>query len=294
MRGLSGISRRLSRHLAGLVLLVALAAAAAPQLEQARELYKRTDYAAALKLLLPLAQKDAATYHLIGMCYYMQGDPRKASDYFQKAVALKPGDSDYFLWLGRAFGRRAETSSFLTAPGYAGRARDNFEIAVRLNPRNLEAVSDLFEYYLDAPGLLGGGLDKAAALALRMGQVDPAEGHWALARVAEKRKELQTAEDQFRRAVDLAPRQAGRMIDLARFLAKAGRYQESDEAFRRAESVAPGSPKVMFAQASTYITTGRHLDLAKKLLKQYLQAQLTPDDPPRKEAERLLRQVSTS
>jgi tetratricopeptide (TPR) repeat protein len=293
MRGLAGISRRLSRHLAGLVLAAGLAAAAPPQLERAQELYQRTDYDAALKLLLP-AQKDAATYHLIGICYYMQGDPKRASDYFEKAVALKPGESDYSLWLGRAFGRRAETSSFLTAPGYAARARDNFETAVRLNPRNLEAVSDLFEYYLDAPGLLGGGLDKAAALALRMGEADQAEGHWALARVAEKRKELRTAEDQFRRAVDLAPRQAGRMIDLARFLAKAGRYQESDEAFRRAESVAPDSPKVMFAQASTYITTGRHLDRAKTLLKRYLQAQLTPDDPPRKEAERLLRQVSAS
>jgi Tfp pilus assembly protein PilF len=277
-----------------MVLVATLTAAAAPPVDTARELYKRTDYDAALKLLLPLAQKDAATDHLIGMCYYMQGDPRKAADFFEKAVALKPGESDYSLWLGRAFGRRAETSSFLTAPGYAAKARDYFQIAVRLNPHNLEAVSDLFEYYLDAPGLLGGGLDKAEALAVRMGEVDQAEGHWALARVAEKRKELQTAEEQFRRAVDLAPRQAGRMIDLARFLANSGRYQESDEAFRRAEAVAPGSPKVMFAQASTYIATGRHLDLAKKLLKRYLQAELTPDDPPRKEAERLLRRVSAS
>ena len=294
MRGLGGISRTLTRCLAGLALAATLAAAAAPQLESAQALYRRTDYDAALNLLLPLAPKDAATHHLIGMCYYMQGDPRKAADFFQKAVALKPGESDYSMWLGRAFGRRAETSSFLTAPGYAAKARDNFEVAVRLNPHNLEAVSDLFEYYLDAPGLLGGGLDKATALAVRMGEVDSAESHWALARVAEKRKELQTAEAQFRRAVDLAPRQAGRMVDLARFLAKAGRYQESDEAFQRAEAVAPSSPRVMFAQASTYITCGRHLDLAKKLLKRYLQAQLTPDDPPRKEAERLLRQVSAS
>ena len=82
--------------------------------------------------------------------------------------------------------------------------------------------------------------------------------------------------------------------DLAKMLAKAGRYQESDEAFRRAESIAPGSPRILFARAWVYITTGRNLGLAKQLLKQYLESALTPDDPPRKEAERLLRQVSAS
>jgi tetratricopeptide (TPR) repeat protein len=279
--------------LAGLAAVVSLAVAAAPA-DQARELYLRTDYEAALKLLRPLPQKDAADYHLIGMCYYMQGDPRKAGDFFQKAVELRPGESDYHLWLGRAFGRRAETSSFLTAPGYASKARDSFERAVQLDPKNMEAVSDLFEYYLDAPGFLGGGLDRAAKLAAHMAEVNPAEGHWAQARLAEKRKQDRTAEEHLRRAIDLAPRQAGRLLDLAKLLAKTGRYQESDEAFRRAESIAPGSPRILFARASVYIQTGRNLGLAKQLLRQYLDSPLTPDDPPRKEAERLLRQVPAS
>jgi len=293
MGAVSGISRRLSCSLSGLVLAAALAAAASP-LDQARELYLRTDYEAALKLLRALPQKDAAIYHLVGMCYYMQGDPKKAGDFFQKAVELRPGESDYRLWLGRAFGRRAETSSFLTAPGYAAKARDSFEKAVQLDPHNMEAISDLFEYYLDAPGFLGGGLDRAARLAAHMAEVNPAEGHWAQARLAEKRKEDRTAEEHLRRAIDLAPRQAGRLLDLAKLLAKAGRYQESDEAFRRAESIAPGSPRILFARASVYIQTGRNLGLAKQLLRQYLESPLTPDDPPRKEAEHLLRQVSAS
>ena len=292
--GLVGrISHRLGYSLVGLVLTAVLAVAAAP-FDQALELYHRTDYDAALKILRPLHQQDAATYHLIGMCYYMQGDPKKAGDFFEKALELRPGESEYHLWLGRAFGRRAETSSFLTAPGYASKARDSFEKAVKLDPRNMEAISDLFEYYLEAPGFLGGGLDRAAKLAAHMAEVNPAEGHWAQSRLAEKRKEDRTAEEQLRRAIDLAPRQAGRVVDLAKLLAKAGRYQESEEAFRRAESLAPGSPRVLFAHASVYIQTRRNLDQAKQLLRQYLDSSLTPDDPPRKEAERLLRQVSAS
>jgi Flp pilus assembly protein TadD len=278
----------------GLLVPVSSALAARPELDRARELYQRTEYDAALRVLAPLPQKDGPVYALIGQCYYMEGDPKKASDNFEKAVSLNPNDSDYSLWLGRAFGRRAETSTFVTAPAYATKARDAFERAVQLNPGNLEAISDLFEYYLEAPGFLGGGLDKAATLAGRMEKLSPAEGAWAQARLAEKRKEFATAEQHLRRATDLAPRQVGRVIDLASFLAKTGRYQESDEAFRQAQSIAPDSPKVMFARASTYIQTGRNLGLARLLLKRYLDAPLTPDDPPRREAEQLLRQVSST
>jgi tetratricopeptide (TPR) repeat protein len=275
-------------------LAASAAAAEAPLLERARELYNRTEYEAALKVLASVAHKDSAFYLLRGQCYYMQGDARTASELFVKAVELEPANSDRRMWLGRAYGRRAETSSFLTAPGYATKARDNFEKAVQLSPRNMEAISDLFEYYMDAPGFLGGGLDKAAALARRIGELNPAEGHWAQARLAETRKEYRTAEQQFRSAADLAPRQIGRVIDLAKFLAKAGRYQESEEAFRRAEKIDPNAPKLLFERASTYIRTGRNLELARKLLKRYLEASLTPDDPPREQAEKLLRSASSS
>ena len=89
------------------------------------------------------------------------------------------------------------------------------------------------------------------------------------------------------------PKQAGRLLDLAKFLAKQGRFQESDQAFQAAEKVEPNSPKVMFAKADTYIHNGRNLDTARKLLRQYLSATLTPDDPPRAQAEKLLKQAGS-
>jgi tetratricopeptide (TPR) repeat protein len=284
----------LPMRILALLLALSVSSFAATPVARARDLYNRTEYRSALKLLAPLQDKDAAAYLLMGQCYYMQGDPKNASNMFQKAVDLAPGSSEARLWLGRAYGRRAETSSFITAPSYASKARQNFEKAVELDPANLEAISDLFEYYLDAPGFLGGGLDKAAALAQRIQSLNPAEFYWAQARLAEKQKEFQTAEQQLRRASDLAPRQIGRVIDLAKFLAKVGRYQESEEAFQRAAKIDPDSPQLLFERARTYIRTGRNLETARALLRKYLAAHLTPDDPPRKEAERLLKSVSSS
>lgn len=281
------------RPLVGFILGLAPLLAAAPgEFQKAEKLYSYTDYDGSLKLLLPLREKTPEVYELIGKNYYMEGDFKKATDFLEKAVAARPGDSEYVLWLGRDYGRRAETSSPFTALGNAAKARQYFEKAVQLDPQNLEALNDLFEYYLEAPGFLGGGLDKAANLIARISELDAAEGHYAQARIAERHKEWGTAEYHLRHAADAAPQQVGRLIDLARFLAKQGRFQESEQSFERAAKIAPNSPKLLYARADTYIRNGRNLETARKLLEEYLRADLTPDDPPRSDAEKLLRQVS--
>jgi Flp pilus assembly protein TadD len=262
--------------------------------EQGRRLYDSADFQGSLQLLLQIPQKDDGVYELIGRNHYMLGDYKKATQAFQAAVAAQPANSDHYLWLGRAFGRRAEQSSPFTAPAYAGKARQNFEKAVELNPRNLEALSDLFEYYLEAPGFLGGGLDKATLLVTKIAGLDPVEAHYAQYKLAEKKGDSALAEQELRRAAAMAPEQPGRAIDLARFLARQGRYTESEQFFHSAEKACPNQPKVLFERADTYIRARRNLDVARELLKRYLAAELSPDDPPRHEAEKLLRQASRS
>ncbi len=268
--------------------------AASPDLVRASKLYRATDYDAVLGTLsaIPESGRDAETNLLIGKSLFMKGEFAKATASFERAVQQEPAKSDSFLWLGRAYGRRAETSSFITAPGYASKARQNFEKAVQLNPHNGEAVNDLFEYYKEAPGFLGGGLDKAQKLLDEIKGIDPAEYHFAMAQLAEKKKEYSVAEQQLRKALEMAPRQVGRVIDLAKFLAKRGRYSESDSLFQQAETIAPDEPKVLFARAASYIKANRNLEEARKLLKRYIDSPLTPDNPPREAALKLLAKAS--
>jgi Flp pilus assembly protein TadD len=262
-------------------------------LTRAEQLYRHTEYAAAIRLLSEETVKDAPVNELLGQSYFMSGDYKKATEYFEKAAAVEPENSVYQAWLGRVYGRRAETAFALNAIGWASKSRNCLEKAVKLDPRNWDAIDDLFDFYLQAPGFMGGGLDRAEKLAEIIGSRDPAEGAYDRARIAEGRKEYSSAESHFRRAAELAPHQVGRLLDLAKFFAKHGRYEESDRTFVEAEKVAPDAPKVLFAEASTYIKTNRNVDCAKVLLKKYLNASnLTPDDPPRSEAEKLLRKVS--
>jgi tetratricopeptide (TPR) repeat protein len=224
----------------------------------------------------------------------MQGQYKRASEALEKALHQDPENSVAALWLGRAYGRRAETSSPFTAPGHASKARQYFERSVELNSRNLEAMSDLLEYYLEAPGFLGGGLDKAESLAGQVAEVDAAEGHWAQARIAEKRKQFRSAEEQLRRAIDASPERIGRFIDLARFLAKQGRFLEADQNIARAEKIAPNSPKLIYAKADLYVKDSRNLEVAKHLLKRYMNMPLSPEDPPRSDAAKLLKQAEAA
>jgi len=265
--------------------------AAGPELDRARKLYNLTDFDQSLKVLQAATQKDASVYQLMGRDYYMLAEYKKAAESLEKAVAADPGNSESALWLARAYGRRAETSNPISAAGQASKARQFFEKAVRLDPQNLDALNDLFDYYLEAPGFLGGGFDKAEAAAVRIAAISQAEGYAAQAKLAERHKEFGSAEAQLHRAIEAAPQQIGKLIELARLLAKQGRFQESDQTVARAEQVAPGSPRLLYATADLYIKSGRHLDLARTLLERYLACQLTPDDPSRSDAEKLLRKA---
>ena len=85
--------------------------------------------------------------------------------WFEKALLLDERNSEYHLWLGRAYGHEAERSAVFRQPLLALKVKEHFEKAVELNPDNLEARADLQEYYEKAPVFLGGGMEKARAQA---------------------------------------------------------------------------------------------------------------------------------
>jgi Flp pilus assembly protein TadD len=273
------------------LLLVAGVAAAGPELERARLLYERTDYVGSVRVIEALKEPGGAGWNLLGRNHFMLGDYKKASEALERATALEPLVSDHWLWLGRTYGRRAELASVFTAPGYASKTRQYLERAVSLDARNIEALNDLFEYYVQAPGFLGGGLDKAQGLIEKIAAADPVERYWASARLAEQKKDFNTAEAQLRRGMELAPRQIGRVVDLAKFLARRGRTQESEVIFEQARKMDSNSPTYLWERANLLIEQNRNLGEARRLLEQYMSVKVKPDDDHKTEARRLLARI---
>jgi predicted Zn-dependent protease len=278
-----------SLAIAGIFLTCALPAFSG-DLSRAEELYNRAQYSASVSLLDAHA-KDASSLFLLGRDHYMLGEFKKASGFLQRATAVQPQSSQFWDWLGRAYGKQAEIANPLSAMSLASKARQAFERAVEANDKDTEALSDLFDYYLEAPGILGGGYAKAESVAEKMSKADPAEGFFEQAELAQKRRQFQTAESELRRSVALGPNETGHLVALAKLLAKEGHAAESDAMFRKAEDSDPNAAGVWFARADTLIKEKRNLPEAKALLQKYVAAPITSNDPPRQEAFDLLKQV---
>src|SRR5271167_2563411 len=159
------------------------------------------DAIASLQHRINSAPKDAESYNLLCRAFFTLSDWDRGISACEKAVSLAPENAQYHLWLGRIYGEKADHGGIWSAAGLAKRVRNEFETAVRLDPDSAEARTDLAEFYLEAPGIVGGGRDKAEAQAQKLATMDPVRAGWVKARLAEKNKDLASAENQYRAAI---------------------------------------------------------------------------------------------
>jgi len=212
----------------------------------------------------------------------------------QKAVDLDEENSDYHMWLGRALGEKANRASFLSAFSLAKKTRMQFEQAVRLNPRNASALADLGEFYRSAPGVVGGGLDKAESVALELDRVDPARAHELRGRIAEERKDYGTAEREYKQAIAYSPHPAFRWTTLADLYRRRQRWTEMDAAIESCMKAAEHDKQAgvpLFDAASILLEANQNLPLAAKMYEEYLASPAKTEEAPAFVAETRLARV---
>lgn len=231
---------------------------------------------------------DAQLYNLLCRAYFALGNWDTGIQNCEKAVALEPKSSQYHLWLGRIYGEKADRVSFWSAASMAKKVRGEFETAVQLDPGNVEARTDLAEFYLEAPGIVGGGKDKAIAQAQSIARQDPAKANWVLGRIAEKKKDYATAEQNYRAAIEASHGSAESWLNLALFYRNRQRLDEMEGAIRQATSVESGHSEVLVDSAETLNRTGRNIPSAIQLLKRYLASNATVEQAPAFKAHYLL------
>jgi tetratricopeptide (TPR) repeat protein len=223
---------------------------------------------------------NADAYNLLCRAYLMADKWDPAISACERAVNLDPENSQYHLWLGRGYGQKAEHVGPFTAAHIAGQVRNEFEAAVRLNPRSVEARDDLADFYLEAPWLVGGGQDKAAAQASEIQKLEPAQADLLRARIAEKKKDFATAETEIKQAIQDSRGAAGPWIALARLYRRTGRMDEMEHAIERATAPSLNRPDVLTRAAEILIESKRNLPAAKDLLERYLSSPNPSEDAP--------------
>lgn len=230
-----------------------------------------------------------------GVKLFVNEDYKGAGQAFERAVELEPQNAEYLIWQGRAWGRRAERASGFAKLGafsLARRVRESFEKAVEIDRDNLAGLESLLDFYVSAPGIVGGGVDKAEPIADRIAKISPARGQRAWASICRARKEFDQAEAALREAVKLEPDNVEHLLSLASFLARRERFDESDRLYDGAFEREPDSPLVWYSRAKEQVLAERQTAEARRLLERYLATPLVrPDAEPYSEARKLLKRI---
>ena len=232
---------------------------------------------------------DADSYNLLCRAYFSLDQWDRAISACERAINLDPQNSRYHLWLGRAYGEKADKAGFLSAAGLAKKVRTEFERAVALDPSDVAARVDLAEFYVEAPGMVGGGKDKARAQADALTPLDPAMSHWIAGRIAEKNKDNADAEREYRAAIAISHGGAHSWLNLAIFFRHTNRLDEMEQAIHTMESRPMDRPESLMDGASLLFRTNRNPGYAIQLLRRYLETPV--EEAPAFKAHDLLGQI---
>jgi tetratricopeptide (TPR) repeat protein len=255
----------------------------------------RIDEAVALAQgILAADPKNSAARLVVCRAYYAEELVDQAVAACEDAVRLAPADdiarSEAEDWLGRAYGLKADHSGPLAGFRLAGRVKTTFEAAVQHNPRSGDAVNDLSEYYISAPAVVGGGVEKADALADRSVAQLPQQAHRIRALVAEKRHDFETAEREFLAAVGVAHRPDA-WVDLGNYYKRRNRYDQAVEALRHSLEANHDHDASLVDVASILHDMHREPALAERTLQLYLTSPARSDAAPVVRAVVLLSQL---
>jgi tetratricopeptide (TPR) repeat protein len=237
--------------------------------------------------LLSTAPSSAEAHNLRCRVFFTMGRWDDAASECDLAVRLNGQSAADHLWLGRALGEKADSSSFLAAFSLAKRARSEFETAVSLDPDYGEALTDLGEFYTSAPGIVGGGDDKAQGLVSRLQKIDPSRAHILLGRIAESHKDYGTAEREYKQAIATSEHPAIPWMTLASFYRKIERWNDMEAAVESGYKAAQHDHHAglaLYNGASILIRGKRNLALAEKLLEEYIAQYPKTEEGPAFEA----------
>jgi tetratricopeptide (TPR) repeat protein len=249
----------------------ALCAADVP--EEARTSFKSGDYSRAIEVLnraAAAAPNDAEVQHLLARSYFESDEFDRAISAAEKSIALEAKNSAYHELLGRAYGEKADRSGWLSALSLAKKARKEFQTATQLDERNFSAMQAMIEFDCTAPGIAGGGEDKARPEIQRLSELDAAEGRYAAGNCRRRKKDYEAADAEFQKALALHPKSADLIYDIGDHYMKRSQGDRLVVVLREGERADAADPRGDFYRAVAYTLQKEKPAESTKLFREYI------------------------
>jgi tetratricopeptide (TPR) repeat protein len=216
-----------------------------------------------------------------GRAALLRGDADAAVSALEKAVAQSPNDAVAHYWLGSAYGTKAQQSGMFSAAMLAPKVKEQFEKAVAVDPKYVEARMGLVEFYAVAPGFMGGDFDKAAAQAAELRKLDPLQGHRAYAVIYSAQKKPELAKKEYQSAIQEQPASPKAHQFLGQYLASAEKnFKGAFDEFEAAVKADPAYMPALYWLGRTAGSSGTNLARGEEALKKYLGYTPKEGEPP--------------
>ncbi|OEK04444.1 tetratricopeptide repeat protein [Roseivirga misakiensis] len=242
----------------------------AQNLEEAIKFYKNGDSKSAKGILVEVNSKsedyEKAQYYL-GRIAFDNDDYSQAIDHFKTVIKKNDQNSDYYTWLGNAYGVYAQNSSRIRQGIIAPKIRKNYEKAIAIDPQNLDAQKGLIEYYTQAPAFMGGSLDKALNTAQTIKSFNEKEGYLALSTVYQRKEEYVKAEDALLKLVALDNRYK---TSLGTFYQNRAMYEKAFKHFEDMRLNEPENTNAIYQFGRTSALSGQRTEEGIKALETYM------------------------
>ena len=228
--------------------------------------------------VLSMSKSEHRAEHGLAVVGLIRGDHDAVIEHARNAIKRDRRNSEYHLTLARGYGMKAMAGGLASA-FYAGKYKGECELAVKYDPENIDAHMGLLQFYVMAPGLMGGSAEKAAETAATIASLDPFMGHLAHAFVAWQSDVLDGAESEYLAAARIDTLDPEGWKALARFYTEVGRYREAIALGDRILALDPGAISAVYQQARAYLLEGEDLEAAEAGFRRYIESAERPREP---------------
>ncbi len=244
-------------------------------LENGINLFNEDKYDAAREVFENILEKNddiPEAHYYLAKCLFNLGDLDEAIDHGEIAVELDDKNAEYHFDLGMMYAEDASDASIFRAPFIAGAMKEQFERTVELDPNHLQGRINLAQFYLRAPGIAGGDVDKALEQAQIVLKMNEKQGRLLLFQVYYEEENFIKAETELK-IIDEKfgddPEFYYFYNSYGYFLLAQERVDEAIEKFKKQVSLAPEEANPYDSLGEAYRIKGMLVESLKEYQKAY-------------------------
>src|SRR5215469_6928087 len=260
--------------------------------------------------------KDASALVLMAKIKMAFFDNDAAAQLAKQAMEIDPKNVDAHVTYADAVSRKAEDAGIFEKVGIARELKHEMEVALSIDPKNLDALEGMATFYREAPGIAGGSMSKAKELTDKIMALDPVRGCLAQIDMAahdkhfdqferiylkaleaspnsyianadiaamyagERWKNYDKAISYAHKTVQLDPTRISPYVTLATVYAAKEQWAELDQGLAMSEKAVPDNLTPHYRAALTLLLSGKDLPRAERYFRKYLTQAAEGEAPP--------------